>query len=85
MGNFRIVIEGVGAHGDDRTAKEGEALSIPPVGESGFKSPDQLATEAVALFKGKVTDLKATLTHWPGEPSEVVDDLVAMKRVKGQF
>lgn len=85
MGSFRVVIDGVGGHGDDRIAKEGEPISIPPVGDSGFKSPDQIATEAVALFRGKVTDLKATLTHWPGESSEVVDDLVTMKRVKGQF
>lgn len=84
MGNFRIVIEGVGGHGDDRVAKEGDAITIP-ASTGQFKTPDQLAVDAVALFRGQVGELKATLTHWPGEPSEVVDDLVAMKRVKGQF
>ena len=83
MGAFRIVIEGVGAHGDDRSAKEGEAIAIPPLG--AFPTPDQLAVEAMRLFVGRVTDLKATLTHWPGETTEVVDDLVGMVRVKGKF
>ncbi len=81
MGAFRIVIDGVGAHGDDRTAKEGEAITIG-VGTS----PDQIAKETVDKLKASgVLDLKATLTHWPEEPSEVVDDLVSMTRVKGQF
>mgnify|MGYP001560218529 CR=1 FL=1 len=85
MGAFRIVIDGVGAHGDDRSAKEGEPIKIPYT-DSGFQSPDTIAKKCVEALKASgVFDLKATLTHWPGQSSEVVDDLVELKRVKGQF
>ena len=30
MGNYKIEIEAVGGHGDDRTAKPGEPLNINP-------------------------------------------------------
>lgn len=85
MGDFRIVIDAVGGHGDDRTAKEGEPITIKPI-EGEYASPDQLAKQFVDVLKVKgLYNLRATLTHWPGQPSEVVDDLVNMTRIKGQF
>lgn len=81
MGNFRIVIDAVGGHGDDRTAKEGEPITL-----GNWHSPDKAAKMALDIVKASGSSItSATLTHWPGEPSEVVDDLVAMKRLKGQF
>ena len=81
MGAFRIVIEGVGAHGDDRSAKEGEAIAF-----GAYVTPDVIAKECVDDLRTiGVSDLKATLTHWPGETTEVIDDLVNMVRVKGRF
>ena len=81
MGAFRIVIEGVGAHGDDRVAKEGQRITLPY-----RNTPDGIAADAVErLARCCVVDLKATLTHWPGETTEVIDALVAMVRVKGTF
>ena len=82
MGAFRIVIEGVGAHGDDRSAAPGDVIAIPPTG--AFPTPDQVARDAVERLRG-CHGLAATLTHWPGETTEVIDDLVAMVRVKGKF
>jgi len=81
MGNFRVVIDSVGGHGCDRTAKEGDAIT--PCGQEFC--PDCRARELVAKYVIGWPATKATLTHWPGEPSEVVDDLVAGKRIKGSF
>ena len=83
MGTFRIVIEGVGAHGDDRIAREGERITL---NLGAYRSPDAIAKDTVEQLRAVgVIDLTATLTHWPGTPEEVVDDLVIMTRVKGSF
>lgn len=87
MGNFRIVIDAVGGHGVDRKAKEGEPIEIPPANAvHPYDSPDSIAKECVDRLKSAgMSELKASLIHWPGQESEVVDDLVNMKRAKGQF
>ena len=81
MGAFRLIIDGVGGHGDDRKAKEGEPITLGP-----HPSPDVLAKQCAELMRPVCGgDFKATLIHWPDTPSEVVDDLVNMKRIKGSF
>jgi hypothetical protein len=85
MGNFRIVIDSVGGHGCDRAAKEGESIAYKDDAEHLKYCPDCSAKKLVERYRVGWPDTKATLTHWPGEPSEVVDDLAAGVRVKGQF
>jgi len=87
MGMFRIEIDAIGGHGCDRKTKAGEKL----YGRCGrFGCPDCMAHDFVLQLKqrgmlsGSPTD-KATLTHWPGQDSEVVDDMLTNTRVKGQF
>lgn len=85
MGSFRLVIDGVGGHGDDRTAKEGEDICIPM---KNYLTPDQAAKICVDVMRsvsGGEHSFRAKLIHWPDTPTEVVDDLVGMKRVKGNF
>lgn len=81
MGNFAINIKAVGGHGCDRKAKEGE-----PVARCDHKGcPDCAAARFVDELKAYNSVEEATLTHWPGEPSEVVDDLANGVRKSGSF
>lgn len=73
MGNFNISIDAVGGHGCQRTIKDGGIVT----GCSQTYCPDCTTREFVAFLKAKgVTVNAARFTHWPGEPSEVVDDLI---------
>ena len=85
MGNFRIIIDSVGGHGCDRTAKAGESIVYKAEPQHLAYCPDCKAKQLVDHFKNGWPQTTATLTHWPGEPSEVVDDLAAGKRTKGAF
>lgn len=82
MGDFTIEIKGVGGHGCDRNAKEGEAVKF---GCGNDMCPDCLTKEFVDKLKAKGMAHTATLTHWPGQEGEVVDDLVEGNRQKGSF
>lgn len=78
MGNFRIEIEAVGGHGDRRDVKDGEALDFGALPE---QSLDRVAFEAVeALRKRGASVNSARVVHWPGQTSEVVDDVLAQRR-----
>lgn len=83
MGQFRIEISAVAGHGCSRSEKDGESIKYS--GCQRLNCPDCLARDLVERFKRLgFHDLKATFTHWPGEPAEVVDDLVAGVR-RGSF
>lgn len=87
MGNFRIEINAVGGHGHHRAVKDGETLP-GYCAEGPNYCPDCEALEVVekmrrtGLFSHPGTS--ATITHWPGTPDEVVDDLLTRKR-RGSF
>lgn len=85
MGQHRIEITMLGGHGCDRDAREGEPRTF-----CGAPScPDCAARQFVERFQRAgcfgSQGTGATITHWPGDPTEVVDDLVAGKRIRGQF
>jgi hypothetical protein len=93
MGTFRIEIQAVGGHGCQREIKDGG--HVQGCGLSGC--PDCIARRAVEALQtaGVFFDLKnnldnpdvanyARVTHWPGQPSAVVDDLLTGIR-KGSF
>lgn len=84
MGNFRVEINAVGGHGCDRKAKEGEPL-YGHCGRHGCVDCD--IVDLILRWKLKNTAMinSVTFTHWPGETSEVVDDLLNNKRLKGEF
>ncbi len=82
MGTYRIEIEATGGHGCDRRAKEGEAIQVG----DDCGCPDCTAARFVAsLARNGSSVASATLTHWPGQPGEVVDDLAARRRKRGSF
>ena len=82
MGNFTIEIEAVGGHGCQREVKDGGEVS----GCGRMGCPDCEARRFLKQFLQVTgaTFVKGTLTHWPGQPSEVVDDLHTRIR-KGNF
>ena len=86
MGDFNINIMATGGHGCERKAKAGEKL----YGRCGrFNCPDCMAYEFVQQLKQRgmfgYREDKAEFTHWPGGPTQVVDDLLKNERNEGQF
>jgi hypothetical protein len=87
MGTFNINITAVGGHGCERKAKAGDKLH----GRCGrFNCPDCMAYEFVQQLKQRgmlshPPDAQAEMTHWPGQPGQVVDDLLTNERKSGQF
>jgi hypothetical protein len=81
MGDFRIEVKAVGGHGCQREVKDGG--DVHGCGQMGC--PDCIAREFVATLQRKGNSVNsATLTHWPGQAGEVVDDLLTKKR-RGSF
>lgn len=82
MGQYKIEITAAGGHGVDRDKKDGEEVDF---GAEGHFSPDAIAHRVMKELErfGSQID-SATITHWPGEESEVVDNLFTGIR-KGNF
>lgn len=82
MGNFKIEINAVGGHGLDRGKKDGEVVDFFVDGEN---TPDAIAKKLVEELKANGSNINsATITHWPGQESEVKDDLITGVRT-GNF
>lgn len=81
MGNFRIVIDAVGGHGQDRDRKDGETVDFTHnAGYHNNDTPEAIAKRAVEELKAKGTNiLSAKVYHWPsdtvyqGDPVAPVD------------
>jgi hypothetical protein len=81
MGTFLVTVEAVGGHGCQREIGDGEHV----VGCERPGCPDCITREYVRRLKRSGATLNiATLTHWPGTPTEVVDDLLTGTRT-GSF
>jgi len=73
MGNYIIEIEAVGGHGCERHVKDGGTNH----GCHQFGCPDCETRAFVKHLKAQGNSIQsATFTHWPGQPSEVKDDLL---------
>lgn len=90
MGDFRIIIDAIGGHGQDRDKKDGQQVDF--TGDNNWHSattPEAIAQTFIAALRGagvNVTDAK--IVHWPadnyGGPEqngrqagkEVVDNLI---------
>lgn len=89
MGDFRVVIEGVGSHGCGRDAKDGEIVTRC----KQVHCSDCAAAVAVELVRRKGTVHNARIEHWPvpgaagttrAENPGPIDDLLAGTR-RGSF
>jgi hypothetical protein len=80
MGTFVVHVQAVGGHGCQRDLKHGEVVA----GCGHPACPDCIARRFVAeLQKSAIVDA-ATFTHWPGQPGQVVDNLLTKVR-SGSF
>lgn len=87
MGDYRIVIEGLGGHGCERDKGDGEHV----VGCERSNCPDCMSRELVRRLKRSGEQVKkAVFTHWPADlpgysvENQVSDDLLTGKRT-GSF
>lgn len=88
MGDYRIELNLVGAHGCTRGPKEGD--TVTGCGRIGCPDCETKAfIERLCSTGSSFTG--GTFTHWPGTPTEVVDEISGdgryprVKRVKGHF
>jgi hypothetical protein len=81
MGTFLVTVEAVGGHGCQREYGHGQAV----LGCDRPNCPDCITREYVRRLKrsGATVNI-ATLKHWPGQESEVVDNLLTGIR-EGSF
>ncbi len=80
MGSFRLEAQWTGGHGCQRYKKDGEEVGM--CNETGC--PDCIIRRFVADFSKRFPPESAILRHWPGQASEVQDDLLTKVR-KGSF
>lgn len=81
MGMFVVGVQAVGGHGCQREIKDGGVVE----GCGQPTCPDCITRRYVAELKASGASVeKASLTHWPGQPGEVVDDLLTKVR-SGSF
>lgn len=82
MGQFRVTVTAVGGHGCQREVKNGETLREFC---GSVSCPDCAAREFVRTLKRQGQNVEsAELSHWPGTPGEVKDNLVTHERT-GSF
>lgn len=63
MGDFRIIIDCVGGHGQDRSKKDGEVVDFNTDGQG---SPEALAVELIEKLKQSGCSVDAArIVHWP--------------------
>lgn len=81
MGQFHVHVDAVGGHGCQREVKDGETVT----GCGQPSCPDCITRDYVGKLKASGASVsEATLTHWPGQPSEVRDNLLTGHR-RGSF
>ncbi len=70
MGDFRITVNAVGGHGCQREVKDGGTV----YGCGSMNCPDCITAKYLNDLRQTGTSVKdAKIEHWPGQPSEVVD------------
>lgn len=90
MGTFRVEVQAVGGHGCKREAKDGETVEgcgLPSCPDCITRNyVQQLKAAGVSFSPGgnRNADSYATITHWPGQRSQVIDDLLTKVRT-GSF
>lgn len=82
MGNYRITINAVGGHGQDRSKGHGETVDFSAHSD---RSPEAIIKRAVEELKASGNTVsEATVHHWPGSSLEILDNLLTGRRT-GSF
>jgi len=81
VGTYNIEIEATGGHGCQREVKDGQKV----FGCQRMGCPDCETRRFVKTLRDSGSSVSvAKLTHWPGQESEVQDDLLTGIR-RGEF
>jgi len=81
MGDFCIEVKAIGNHGCQRELKDGSSV----FGCRRDDCPDCITRRYVRELQASGASVsEAKLTHWPGQSSEVQDDLLTKVR-RGSF
>jgi hypothetical protein len=96
MGDFRIIIDAVGGHGQDRSKRDGEVVDFKN-GRVDAKTPEGIAQKFVQELKDSGVNVEsAKVVHWPSDnyggpekngrdpEKQIEDDLLTGLR-KGSF
>lgn len=92
MGDFRIVINAIGGHGQDREKKHGETVDFS---KESPNSPEALAKQFVETLQANGVNVEsAEVIHWPidnyggqlknDRTNQITDNLLTGKRI-GSF
>ena len=99
MGDFRIIIDATGGHGQDRDKKDGEKVDFTKSGDNyhSGQTPEAIAQTFIAALKGSGCKVQsAKVVHWPADnyggpekngrnpEKQIEDDLLSDIR-KGSF
>lgn len=90
MGDFRIVIDAVGGHGQQREVKDGENLDLEKLAEGN--DPEAIALKCIEQLKTNGCSVdRAKIIHWPTDnyperqgAKDITDDLLTGVRT-GNF
>lgn len=70
MGDFRIIIDAVGGHGQDREKKDGENVDFTNQGQGyhSARTPEAIAQVFVDALRGAGVNVTgAKVVHWPAD------------------
>lgn len=84
----RLRQAGMLREGDTAQGQELKDGEMPPQGAEVYELPAQgsdAADRGVPVKRYWKKQHQALFTHWPGEPSQVVDDMLANERKSGHF
>lgn len=93
MGDFRIVIDAIGGHGQDREKKDGEVVDFTKINEvfNSYNTPEQVTKDFIAGLRIIGCSVQsAKIIHWPIDnypdqrTTQIEDDLITCKR-SGNF
>jgi hypothetical protein len=83
VGQFRLEISAIGAHGCERKAHQGDKL-YNRCGK--FGCADCMAYDFVQMLRVRGFTIEgARFVHFPGASQEVIDDLLVNERKRGAF
>lgn len=95
MGDFRIIIDAVGGHGQDRDKRDGEKVDFTHQGQGNHsaRTPEAITQVFLDALRGAGVNVTgAKVVHWPADNypndreagKEIADDLISGQRT-GSF
>lgn len=77
MGDFRVIIDAIGGHGQDRDKKDGEKVDFTHEGNGhhSTQTPEAIAQTLVLAMRGAGINIQgAKVIHWPADNYPKTDE-----------